>query len=136
MPFWKCFYHVVWATKNRAAIIEPTFEPVIYAAIRQKATRFNSTIYAVHSVEDLIHIATTIPTSIAVSTWIGDIKGTSARAINTTFELDVRFRWQAGYGVLTFGEKRLPFVVDYINRQKEHHRDDTVYPYLEKMDDG
>lgn len=135
MPFWKCFYHVVFATKHRASIIEPTFESVIYAAIRQKATRFNSTIYAVNGVEDHIHIATTIPTSVAVSTWVGEIKGTSARAINTAFELDFRFHWQASYGVLTFGEKRLPFVVDYINRQKERHREDTIHPYLEKMDD-
>jgi len=67
------------------------FEPVIYAAIRQKTARFNSTIYAVNGIEDHIHIAMSIPTSVAMLTWIGEIKGASARAIKTTFELDCRF---------------------------------------------
>lgn len=135
MPFWKCYYHVVFATKHRAPIIEPTFEAVIFGEIRQKATRFGSTLYAVNGTEDHIHIATTIPPNVAVAKWIGEIKGASSRAVNTTFELDTKFQWQSGYGVLTFGELRLPFVVAYVNNQKSHHTTGKINNRLEQIED-
>ena len=49
-------------------------------------------------------------------------------------DLEYSFAWQKGYGVLTFGAKRLPFVIDYIRRQQEHHAADTIEHYLEQMD--
>lgn len=134
MPYWKCFYHIIWATKYREPLIEPAYESVIFATILQKAERFKSVIYAVNGVEDHIHIAVSIPPSVAVSTWVGEVKGASARAINTSFELESHFRWQAGYGALTFGERHLQFVVDYVNHQKEHHNNQKVLERLERIE--
>ncbi len=30
MPYWKLFYHVVWATRFRERVIHPEIEPVIH----------------------------------------------------------------------------------------------------------
>jgi hypothetical protein len=49
--------------------------------------------------------------------------------------LDERFAWQEGYGVLSYGEKAIASVLDYIARQKEHHANGSSLPYLEQTDD-
>jgi putative transposase len=37
MPFWRLYYHLVWATKNREPLIVPQIEPRLYAYLVHKA---------------------------------------------------------------------------------------------------
>ncbi len=134
MPFWKCHYHVIWATKNRARRITPEMEPYLFGTIRSIAEELNSTIFAINGMEDHIHIAVAIPPSIAVAHWVKRCKGASSKAINHTYTNDDLFRWQNGYGVLSFGAKQLPYVVTYIEHQKQHHAEKTIQPYLEQIE--
>lgn len=34
MPYWKLFYHLVWATRYREAVIQPAIESVVYELLR------------------------------------------------------------------------------------------------------
>ena len=136
MPFWKCYYHVIWATKNREALITPTIETVLFEAIRGKSEELRSPILAVNGTMDHVHVAACIRPSLAVGDWVGQIKGASSRAVNLAFETqETKFRWQGDYGVLTFGEKNSSFVVSYIEKQKEHHRLGDLQPYLERTEE-
>ncbi|MBI5670340.1 MAG: IS200/IS605 family transposase [Chloroflexi bacterium] len=135
MPFWKCYYHIVWTTKHRQPCITPAYEAVIQAAIHDKSLEYRCSIMAINMVTDHIHVAVSIPPGVAVSKWVGGVKGASARAINTGFEREERFHWQAGYGVMSFGEKNLLMVQDYIASQKEHHSTGSVNSYLECVED-
>src|SRR5687767_7882927 len=117
MPFWKCYYHVIWATRNREPIITRSNEALLFDAIRAKSAEFHSAILAVNSVPDHMHVAVNIPPSVAVSAWVGGVKGASSFAVNSgAGETAERFRWQESYGVLTFGAKNLEMVLDYIAR--------------------
>jgi REP element-mobilizing transposase RayT len=69
----------------------------------------------------LPHLALSIPPGIAVSDCVGQCKGGSSRAVNEGFALGARFRWQEGYSVMSFGEKALSDVTQYIYRQKARH---------------
>ena len=136
MPFRVCYYHVVWATKNREPLITPEIETLIVSSIMQKSVQLDSPIQAINGVADHIHVAVSISTNLAVAEWVRHIKGISSHDINALFpQLPTPFRWQQGYGVLAFGAKMLPFVADYIARQKEHHRDNMLEMYLEQMED-
>ena len=37
------------------------------------------------------------------------------------FALDTMFQWQESYGILTFSEREMPHILNYIAHQKEHH---------------
>ena len=37
MAFWRLYYHLVWATKNREHLIHPTIEDRLYGYIINKA---------------------------------------------------------------------------------------------------
>ena len=134
MSFWVCNYHVVWATKGREPMITPSIEGVIFESIRQKSIELKASILAVNGVEDHVHVAVQIPPKVSVSQWVRHVKGFSTREVNTMYpDLPISFRWQTGFGVLTFGSKQTPFVVGYIERQKAHHANNTIEPYLERI---
>ncbi len=135
MPFWNCYYHIIWTTKNREPAIIPAYEQVIFAAIKQKSTELGCRILAINGVSDHIHVAASIKPSLAVSMYVGSIKGASSRAINIGFEREVRFHWQESYSVLTFGEKALRFVQEYVANQKIHHANSSTNAYLEHIED-
>ncbi|MBI5957720.1 MAG: IS200/IS605 family transposase [Chloroflexi bacterium] len=136
MPFRVCYYHVIWTTKNRERLITPEIELIIFAAITQKSTQIDSPVLAINGVADHIHVVTSISTSLAVAEWVRNVKGISAHQVNAMFpDLNCHFRWQQGYGVLTFGAKMLPLVIDYVAQQKAHHQQNTLEPYLEREED-
>ena len=136
MPYWSCFYHIVWATKYRQEIITPSMKPTIYDAITQKSDQLHCILLAVNSVADHIHIAIRIPPHVAVAKWVGDAKGLSTYALNGNFsDFESAFKWQEGYGVVTFGEKNLPYVAKYIANQQEHHQSGRIVDKLERIDE-
>lgn len=136
MPFRVCYYHVVWTTKHRAPLITPDIEPIVISALTQKSIELNNPVHAVNCVEDHIHVAVSIAVTLPVSEWIRNVKGRTTHEVNALCpDLSTRFGWQDGYGILTFGAKQLPYVVNYITRQKEHHREGTFQPYLERLDE-
>ena len=134
MPFWKCYYHIVWATKQRQPVITAPVETVILGSVREKCDEMRCRLLAANTVADHIHIALSVPPVLSIAEVMGNLKGTSSRAVNLAFEESERFRWQESYGVLTFGETALAFVCDYIKRQKEHHLQGTTNQYLERID--
>jgi putative transposase len=136
MTFWRCYYHVIWTTKHRTPIIPLSIEDCIFSAIEAKSASLDSPMLASNAVPDHIHIAVSIPPKLAPADWVRHVKGVSARDVNAAFpSLETPFRWQDGYGILTFGAKHLNTVISYIQRQKEHHADTTIIPYLEQVDD-
>lgn len=137
MTYWRAFYHLVWATKQRRPLITPDVEQILFPAIIAKAHELEINVYALNGVDDHIHLAVAIPPRLAVATVIGEIKGRSSFVVN--HKLDVSFAWQAGFGALTLGEKQLPWVIQYVQNQKTHHAEGTIYTRLERCleeDDG
>lgn len=135
MPFVAIYYHIVWSTRGRAEWLTTPIEQIVFTAIREKSAHLECPIYAINGALDHIHIAVRIQPKIAVATWVQQVKGLSTRRVNQMNpDLDEHFRWQNSYSVHTFGTKALPFVVAYIENQKEHHAVGTTEEYLERLD--
>jgi putative transposase len=132
MPYWRLFYHVVWATKNRLDLIDPAWEKDLYGYMWGKATALECIPHAIGGMPDHIHVAISIPPKLAVATLIGKLKGSSSHHINTQYA-DGSFLWQAEYGVSSFSEKALASIVDYIHHQKKHHTENRLNMGLENI---
>ena len=133
MAYYRLFYHVVWTTKNRQAILTSAVEPIVYNFIRAKAIGLGGTVFSLNGVEDYVHMVASIPPKIAVATFIGQIKGVATAHFNQQYT-DKAFYWQESYGVFSFDGKRLPNVIAYVERQKEHHAQNTIIPVLERVE--
>jgi putative transposase len=133
MPFHKLYYHFIWGTKNRLPIILPEFESELHRAIAAKSIDLEGFVYAIDGIEDHVHLAVSVPPKIALSRFIGEIKGNTSHFVNYVIKPDLEFYWQEEYGVLSFGEKNLSAIVKYIHNQKHHHAGGTVQSQLEQV---
>ncbi len=133
--FHKLFYHVIWTTHRREPLVSDEIEKVLYPFLENKAKRFRSSIYGIGGFADHIHVAICIPPAESVSDIGGKLKGSSSYFLNKELQLTKYFSWQDGFGVLSFAEKDLPSVLQYIARQKEHHRTNTVNVLMEYVED-
>ncbi len=135
MPKWRLFYHIVWATKGRAPLIDEAIEPVIRHSIQTTSRVENAKLHAVGMMPDHIHVAASVPPGIALSQFVGRLKGASTHAVNAlTSPDDAAFAWQAEYGVFSFTEKNLPDVVTYIENQRQRHAARDLWPSFEDLE--
>jgi putative transposase len=130
--------HFVWHTGDNRPILTPACEAVVYDAIRRKAASLRGVLVrAIGGTEDHVHVAVSIPPTLLISEFVGQLKGYSTWCVNQSSVLaGERFSWQAGYGVVTFGTRDLQWVVGYIARQKEHHAKGMTFPRLETSTAG
>jgi putative transposase len=136
MPYYQLFYHLVWSTKSRQPLLTPEVELVIHNYLRTKAIGLGATVFALNGVEDHVHVVASIPPKIAVSTFVGQIKAVASTKFNKSQISQPPFFWQEEYGAFSFDAKRLPNFIAYVNRQKEHHRQGTIIPILERTNNG
>jgi REP element-mobilizing transposase RayT len=78
-------------------------------------------LHEIGGTDDHVHLVVTIPPTVLISEWIGQLKGSSSHYINHHVANRKALEWQSKYGVVSFGTKDLPWVVEYVRGQREHH---------------
>jgi len=132
----RLFYHFVWSTWDRVALLDGPVERHAYALIREQCGRLGCRLHALGGVADHVHLAATLPRTLAVADFMESVKGCSSRALNEAHATDVwTFKWQGGYGVVTVSPSHLPRVIRYVENQKRHHADGSLWTSLEKCHD-
>ena len=105
----------------------------MHNVIAAKASELSSFVHAVGGTDDHIHPVVSVPPKIALSTFIGQVKGNSSHFVNHELNLGIQFSWQTEYGVVSFGGKMLDMVVRYAKNQRKHHADGTIIAMLEQV---
>src|SRR5574341_2081240 len=83
VPYWRGWYHLVWAVKNREPLLTPEIERRIYGLLDHKCQENGGVLYAANGMPDHTHVIAAIPPSMAVSTFVKHLKGSSSRLIRT-----------------------------------------------------
>jgi putative transposase len=132
--YWELFYHLIWRTKDSMPLLTERVEPLTHKYLIHRALQTTGAlVHAVGGIEDHVHMAVSLPPTVAIATWVGDLKGACAHEINHGVCGRGALAWQTGYGVVSFGKADLPWVVDYIRGQREHHRSGRVVERLERI---
>jgi len=128
--------HITWHTKNSAAVILDGIEAQLHQFLRKKSAETPGLlVHAVGGMPDHVHLAVSVPPALNVSEWIGRLKGASAHYVNRRLANNRKaLEWQAGYGVVSFGTKDLPWVVHYVEGQRERHARGETYGRLERTE--
>ena len=135
MSLWRLYYHIVWATKSRQALILPEQEDKLYNHIIGKSDSLGCILHAINGVSDHIHLITSIPPRLAIYDYIRQIKGGSSHYMNQQFSLSNKFAWQQGYGIFSISFKNLNIAINYVKQQKKHHQNGTTIAILEQTSD-
>jgi putative transposase len=115
------FYHLVFSTKARLALIHRDIESRLWAYIGGVARSHDITAIQVGGTEDHLHVCVMAKPVHSPSQIAKYIKGDSSKWIHAEFPELRAFAWQDGYGAFTVSKSNVPDVVEYIKNQREHH---------------
>ena len=111
-------------------MITPKIETDLYKYLRNKIIKTDGAYFhGIGGIEDHLHIGASVRPTIEIDKWIGQLKGASSH------EFGKALQWQTGYGVVSFGTRDLPWIVGYIENQKERHKRGNISERLETIDE-
>ena len=128
---WNCKYHIVFIPKYRRKEIYGKLRLDIGQILRQLCTYKGVEIIEAHAMPDHIHMLVRIPPKIAVSNFMGYLKGKSSlmifeRHANLKYKYGNRNFWAKGFFVSTVGLDTKK-VQEYIrNQEKEDMMQDNL----------
>lgn len=128
---WNCKYHIVFIPKYRRKAIYGKLRSDIGVILRQLCEYKGVEIMEAHAMSDHIHMLLRIPPKIAVSSFMGYLKGKSSLIIferhsNLKYKYGNRNFWAKGFFVSTVGldtEKVKQYIKD---QEKEDMMQDNV----------
>ena len=127
------FYHIVFSTKHRQDFIFTEIEERIWAYIGGIARTHNMTALQVGGMENHAHALVMAKPIHSPSQIAQHLKGESSKWIHTEFP-DLRlFSWQDGFGAFSVSKSKVPDVIEYIKRQREHHQTESFEEEYERM---
>lgn len=121
---WVCKYHIVFTPKYRRKIIYNQYREDLIEIFKRLCSYKGVEIIEGHMMPDHVHMLLSIPPKIAVSTFIGYLKGKSAlqmfdKHANLKYKFGNRYFWAEGYYASTVGLNEAT-VKKYIAEQEKH----------------
>ena len=121
---WNCKYHIVFAPKYRRKVFYGEKKAAIGKILRQLCEWKGVKIIEAEMCPDHVHMLVEIPPKIAVSSFMGYLKGKSAlmmfdRHANLKYKFGNRHFWSEGYYVSTVGLNEAT-IAKYIREQEAH----------------
>jgi putative transposase len=116
--------HVTWHTKASAPLLVAKIETEVHHYLKGRCINTPGVfIHEIGGIEDHVHLCLTVPPTLLISDFIGQLKGASSHEINQKLGDGTGkiLEWQAGYGVVSFGTGNLPWVKEYVRNQRAHH---------------
>jgi putative transposase len=126
--------HITWHTKDSAPLLTEKIEPLAHRALRKRLLDSGVLVHEIGGTENHVHLCISIPPTVTISDLIGQLKGGSSHDVNQEVgRAEKVLQWQAGYGVVGFGTRDLPWVCEYVRNQKEHHESGRCFDRLERF---
>jgi putative transposase len=122
--------HVVFGTQGRTCSLYKDMREALLHYISGIARNEGVQIVTANAVDDHVHLLLRTKPVHAPSDVVGRLKANSSRWIRTTYPNLRGFAWQSGFSVFSVSESAVPKVVEYIERQVEHHR---RMPFAEEL---
>jgi REP element-mobilizing transposase RayT len=114
-------YHIVFSTKHREPIIDPSFRDDLYRYMGGIIRTDRGMLLEIGGMPDHVHLLAKLRPSKAISDIVREIKAGSSGWRNSSAE-NAQFAGQIGYGAFTVSASQIAKVRNYIRRQEEHHR--------------
>ena len=127
-PYHQLYVHLIWATWDRLALLTQNREPAVYACIQAECVKMKVELIAINGAEDHVHLLARYDPSLSITEMVKRAKGPSSHMVTHVITPDEFFKWQGGYIAYSVSKSDVARVRDYIQRQKEHHRDSTTLP--------
>ncbi len=120
------YLHIVFSTKNRQLWLKDRdVRMELHAYLGGTCNGLDCPSLQFGGVEDHVHVLCRLGRQISVADLVRDLKKESSKWIKEKDPRQSEFHWQAGYGAFSVSPAHIPALRDYIQRQEEHHRQES-----------
>jgi len=127
------FYQIVFSTKHRKPTIAGTGEEELYKYISGIIKNKHCKLYRINGIENHIHIMSDLHPSVCLSDYVKDIKVASNLWMKESANFPAFEGWQDGYGAFTYSIREKDMIINYIKKQKEHHKCESYYDEYKRL---
>ena len=120
--FSQIYIQVVFAVKNRDALIATSWEERLYQYITGIVQNKGQKMLTINGMPDHIHFFIGMKFSCCLSDLVREVKKASNEMINENKLSKFKFNWQEGYGAFSYSHSHIDNVAKYVMNQKEHHK--------------
>jgi len=114
--------HLIFSTKNRVPALTPALCTELYPYLAATLRDTACPPLRVGGVEDHVHILFGLSRTLSVANVVEAVKTSSSKWIKTKGPELGSFYWQGGYGAFSVSQSDVEAVIQYIDRQEEHHK--------------
>ncbi len=118
----QCYFHLVFAVKNREALIGKDWKDRLEMYITSIVQNNKHKLLAIGTMPDHIHIFIGYNVNQAIPDLVEEVKTASNAWIKSNKLSRFKFEWQKGYGAFTHARSQLDTVVRYVLNQENHHQ--------------
>lgn len=130
----QCYFHLVFAVKNRNALIHRSWKNQLEMYISGIIQNQNHKLLAIGSMPDHIHIFIGYYINELIPDLVEEVKTSSNAWIKNSHLTPFKFEWQKGYGAFTYSHSQIDAVVKYVLNQERHHQNQSFREeYLEML---
>jgi REP element-mobilizing transposase RayT len=119
-------YHTVFCTYRRENTLPTAQHEALYQYVWGIIKNRNCVLYRINGTENHIHILSDLHPSIALSDFVKEIKTASNKWMHENGNFPDFISWAEGYCSLTYSIRDKDMIINYIKKQKEHHKE-TVF---------
>ena len=128
----RSFTHLVWTTWGREPLLIGEIQQDAYALILSQCRHLKATAHILGGVADHVHLLVSLPRTLCLSDFMEAVKGVSSRALSDTHGSPPwAFKWQGGYSDHSVSPSQVALITHYIEHQKEHHADKSLWASCE-----
>ena len=118
----KIVVHIIYHIKTTSVQIREEDNNELYAFISDVIKRNGSIPILINGVEDHLQILCLLSKNMSLAKLVEKIKSDSSRWIKTLHPYYKNFTWQRGYGGFSISSSTQNGIIQYIENQKEHHK--------------
>ena len=120
--FTQCYFQLVFAVKNRDALIKKEWKPEMEMYITGIVQNHRHKMLAIGAMPDHIHLLIGYNVNQLIPDLVEEIKTSSNSWIKGKKLSKFKFEWQKGYGAFTYSHSQIDTLAKYILSQEEHHK--------------
>lgn len=126
----KVYVHIVFSTKHRQNLIDSAIKESLFEYLGGICRGLECNPIRVGGFENHVHILCLLSRKISQMKLLEELKKESSKWIKTKGQTYSSFYWQDGYGIFSVNPSEIDIVIDYINKQEEHHKKKTFQEEL------
>ena len=132
----RIYLHLVFAVKNRDALISPYREKQIHSYMAGTLYKLNHKPIIVGGIEDHVHILLSYNPNQTLPDLVKELKTGTTKFINNNHLCTFKFEWQRGYACFSYSHSMVDKVYKYIENQHQHHNGRSLQEELKSMLEG